>query len=151
MPKLEAVGGEVVTGADVQTLLRRAERDAETISAVVRLAVFLSLAITIFAAVGVRGAVMGTAPYGLVTGVGLFLAWRGIFHPAIPFLLVTFDIILVVAQVRMLTYAIGMPANSIFRLPATALVFDSARIEAGVIAMADEVWGWCEKANSPDR
>ncbi len=28
---------------------------------------------------------------------------------------------------------------------------DPARIEADVIAMADEVWGWCEKANSRGR
>ena len=28
---------------------------------------------------------------------------------------------------------------------------DPARIEAGVIAMADEVWAWCEKANSRGR
>ena len=28
---------------------------------------------------------------------------------------------------------------------------DPARIEAGVIAMVDEVWGWCEKANSRGR
>jgi DNA polymerase IV len=28
---------------------------------------------------------------------------------------------------------------------------DPSRIEAGVIAMADEVWGWCEKANSRGR
>jgi DNA polymerase IV len=30
-------------------------------------------------------------------------------------------------------------------------LIDPARIEAGVIAMADEVWGWCEKANSRGR
>jgi adenylate cyclase len=104
-------------------LLRRAEHDAEKISAVIRLVVYLTLALTIFAAVGVRGAVLGTASYGLVTAIGLFLAWRRIFHPAIPFLFVTFDIILVVAQVRMLAHAMGMPPDSIFRLPATALVF----------------------------
>jgi DNA polymerase-4 len=28
---------------------------------------------------------------------------------------------------------------------------DTARIEAGVMTMADEVWGWCEKANSRGR
>jgi DNA polymerase-4 len=28
---------------------------------------------------------------------------------------------------------------------------DPARIETGVIAMADEVWSWCEKANSRGR
>jgi adenylate cyclase len=108
---------------DVQTVLRRAERDAEKISAVVRLVVYLSLALTIFAAVGVRDALMGTALYGLVTAIGLFLAWRRIFHPAIPYLFVSFDIVLVVAQVRMLAHAMGMSPDSIFRLPATALVF----------------------------
>jgi adenylate cyclase len=123
MQILEAVGGEPSTVTGLQTLLRRAEHDAETTSAIVRLAVFLSLALTIFAVMGVRGAVMGAAPYGLVTAIGLFLAWRRIFHPAIPFLFVTFDIILVVAQVRMLAHAMGMPPDSIFRLPATALVF----------------------------
>jgi DNA polymerase-4 len=30
-------------------------------------------------------------------------------------------------------------------------LIDPARIEAGVIAMADEVWAWCEKANSRGR
>jgi adenylate cyclase len=122
-PEAGAQAGKAPTPPDVQTLLRRAERDAEKISAVVRLVVYLSLAFTIFAAAGVRGAVLATAPYGLVTAIGLFLAWRRIFQPAIPFLFVTFDIVLVVAQVRMLAHAMGMPPDSIFRLPATALVF----------------------------
>jgi hypothetical protein len=107
----------------VQTLLRRAELDAEKISAGVRLVVFLSLALAIFAAAGVRGAVVGTALYGLVTAVGLFLAWRRVFHPAIPYLFVSFDIVLVVTQVLMLAHAMGMRSDSIFQLPATALIF----------------------------
>jgi adenylate cyclase len=122
-PVRQKRAAEPSTVTDVQTLLRRAELDAERLSAVVRLVVYLSLALAIFAAVGFRGAVMGTAPYGLVTAIGLFLAWRRIFHPAIPFLFVTFDVILVVAQVRALAHAMGMPPDSIFRLPATALVF----------------------------
>jgi DNA polymerase IV len=28
---------------------------------------------------------------------------------------------------------------------------DPVQIEAGVIAMADDVWGWCEKANARGR
>src|SRR5579863_911397 len=108
---------------NVQTLLRRAELDAEKISAAIRLVVFLSLALAIFATVGVRGAIMGTALYGLVTAIGLFLAWRRIFHPAIPYFFVTFDIILVVAQVLMLAHAMGMQPEFIFQLPATGLVF----------------------------
>jgi hypothetical protein len=68
-------------------LLRHAELDAEKVSAVVRLVVFLSLALATSAVIGVRGAAMGTALYGLVTAIGLFLAWRGIFHPSIPYCL----------------------------------------------------------------
>jgi DNA polymerase-4 len=30
-------------------------------------------------------------------------------------------------------------------------LIDSAQIEAGVIAMADDVWAWCEKANARGR
>jgi DNA polymerase-4 len=30
-------------------------------------------------------------------------------------------------------------------------LFDPAQIEAGVIAMADDVWTWCEKANARGR
>jgi hypothetical protein len=108
---------------DVQALLRRAELDAEKVSAVVRLVVFSSLALATSAVIGVRGAAMGTALYGLVTAIGLFLAWRRIFHPSIPYLFVTFDIVLVVAQVLMLAHAMGMGPDSIFRLPATALIF----------------------------
>ncbi len=107
----------------VQTLLLRAEIDAEKISAVVRLVVFLSLALVIFTAVGARGAMMATALYGLGTAIGLFLAWRRIFHPVIPYLFVTFDIILVVAQVLMLAHSVGMRPASVFMLPATALIF----------------------------
>src|SRR5208282_2454026 len=35
--------------------------------------------------------------------------------------------------------------------PKTAAKMHALGIEAGVIAMADEVWGWCEKANSRGR
>lgn len=108
---------------NVETLLLRAELNAEKISAAVRLVVFLSLAFAIFASAGVRGAVAGTALYGFVTAIGLFLAYRRIFHPAIPYLFVTFDIVLVVAQVLILAHAMGMPHDSIFQLPATALIF----------------------------
>ena len=122
-PRAEAPEGAPSTVTDVQALLRRAELDAENVSAVVRLVVFLSLALATSAVVGVRGAAMGTALYGLVTAIGLFLAWRRIFHPSIPYLFVTFDIVLVVAQVLMLAHAMGMGPDSIFRLPATALIF----------------------------
>jgi adenylate cyclase len=113
----------VIDITNIQTLLRRAEVDAERISALVRVVVFLSLTAAVFSAVGLRGAVMGTALYGLVTAIGLVLAWRRVFHPVIPYLFVTFDVILVVLQVLMLAHAMGMQSESVFRLPAAALVF----------------------------
>jgi hypothetical protein len=78
-PKAEAPAGTPSSVTDVRTSLRRAERDAEKVSAIVRLVVFLFLALAVFAAAGARGAVMGTAPYVLLTSIGLFLAWRRIF------------------------------------------------------------------------
>ncbi len=112
---------------NVQTLLRRAEIDAEKISAIIRLIVFLSLALVIFSAADARGPGDGgriaTVSYGLGTTVGLLLAWRQIFHSAIPYLFVTFDVILVVVQVLMLARLMGIQSASAFALPAAALIF----------------------------
>ncbi len=113
--------------SDVQAMLRCAELDAEKTSAIIRLVVFLSLALTIFYAaetpVPGDGALAATGLYGLGTALGLLLAWRGIFHPAIPYLFVTFDVILVVAQVLVLARLMGMQTASPFVVPAAALIF----------------------------
>ena len=45
---------------------------------------------------------------------------------------------------------IGSESRRVRRRPSEDLV-DPGRIEAGVIAMADEVWDWCERANSRGR
>jgi hypothetical protein len=72
---------------------------------------------------------MAPAQYGLVTAVGLFLVWRRIFHPAIPYLFVTFDVVLVVAQVLIVTHSMGMQSVSVFRLrrPRLSLCSSSTR------------------------
>jgi hypothetical protein len=97
---------------NVQTLLRQAELDAEKTSAVIRLVVFLSLALAVSSVAVLRGPGFGAGTavtlYGLGTAVGLLLAWRRIFHPAIPYLFVTFDVILVAAQVLLLAGLMGM-------------------------------------------
>lgn len=113
--------------ADTQSMLRQAEVDAEKISAVVRLVIFATLAVAVLAAGdpaasgGLAGMLVGL--YGTGALVGLLLAWRRIFHPAVPYLFVTFDVVLVAAQVLMLTRMMGMPSGSAFAVPAAALIF----------------------------
>jgi adenylate cyclase len=112
---------------DTSSLLRRAELDSEKLSALIRLVIFLFLATAIFAA---RSTADGENPatalvglYGIGALLGLLLAWRRIFHPTIPYLFVTFDVTLVVAQVLLLTRMMGMQPTSAFAVPAAALIF----------------------------
>ena len=112
---------------DIGALLRNAETDAEKLSAAVRLVIFLALAVAILSASqGQRPAdsiLMVLALYGLGTGIGLVLAWRGIFNPAVPYLFVTFDVILVSAQLLMLTGLMSMGSSFAFALPIAGLAF----------------------------
>ena len=112
---------------EIQKLLRGAEINAEKISAVIRLVVFVTLASVIFSADGTLGPAasieLAIGIYGIGATVGLVLAWRGIFHPVIPYLFVTFDVILVSAQILMLTGLMGMDSHFTFALPVTGLVF----------------------------
>jgi adenylate cyclase len=111
----------------IASLLRRAEVKAERISALARLGMFLFLALAIFSAApaGQLGDSAKTvaALYGLGTAVGLLLAWRPLFHPTIPYLFVTFDVVLVAVQVLTLARLMGMPSDATFALPAGALIF----------------------------
>ncbi len=111
----------------IESLLRQAEVRAETISAIIRLVMFVFLVLVIFSAADAGGlgdrAKIATAFYGLGTALGLLLAWRRIFHPAIPYLFVTFDVVLVVVQVLMLARLMGMQPDSAFGLPVAALIF----------------------------
>ena len=105
---------------EVQKLLRDAEIDAEKISAVVRLVGFVTLASVIFSADGTRGPAtsieFAIGIYGVGTIIGLILAWCGIFHPGVPYLFVTFDVILVSAQILMLIGLMGMESYFAFAL-----------------------------------
>ncbi len=112
---------------EVQTLMRGAEIDAEKTSAVIRLVVFLTLAWVIFANESTQGTpgpiTLAIGFYGIGTILGLVLAWRGFFHPLVPYLFVTFDVILVSTQILMLTGLMGMAPSFALALPATGLIF----------------------------
>jgi hypothetical protein len=113
--------------AEIDGLLRRAELDAEKLSALVRLAVFAALAAAILSAEQSyspdTASELTIALYGIGTAIGLVLAWRRIFHPSVPYLFVTFDVILVSVLILMLSGMMGMASSFAFALPVAGLIF----------------------------
>jgi hypothetical protein len=113
--------------AEIDGLLRRAELDAEKLSALVRLAVFAALAAAVFSAEQSysrdTASELTIALYSMGTAAGLILAWRRIFHPSVPYLFVTFDVILVSALILMLSGMMGMATSFAFALPVAGLIF----------------------------
>lgn len=113
--------------SDIESPLRQAEADAEKLSAVLRVFIFATLAAAL--STTARPAELGgsagvlIALYGVGALIGVLLAWRGIFHPVIPYLFVTFDVALLAAEVLMLTRMMGMQFTSAFSVPAAALIF----------------------------
>lgn len=111
----------------VQDLLRQAEIESETTSAAVRFVLFLVLAALVFSVAETgrsgQGAELAVSLYGLGSVAGFILAWRRIVHPVLPYLLVTFDVVLVVTQVLLLTRLMEMRPTSAFSLPAASLIF----------------------------
>lgn len=105
--------------------LLRAEREADRMSALVRLGIFVLLAAAVFYAVGQTGfhygAMIDVGLYGLATVASLVLAWSGIYHRAIPYVFATFDVLLVVAHMRAIIAMMGGD-GSLFTLPAAILV-----------------------------
>lgn len=112
---------------DVEGRLREAELEAEKVSSTVRLVIFVALATVVLFASGERGPGSGATAaiilYGLGSAAGLLLAWRRIHTLAIACLFVTFDVVLIAIQVLALGRIMGMPAFSVFALPAAALIF----------------------------
>ncbi len=113
--------------AEIDGLLRRAELDAEKLSALIRLAVFAALAASILSTE--QSYSLDTMPeltialYGIGTAVGLVLAWCRLFHPFVPYLFVTFDVILVSILILMLSGMMGMSTSFAFALPVAGLIF----------------------------
>ena len=112
--------------ADTQGLLRRAELSGERFAALFRLVIFATLlAVVAFSEQGLHRLDISTwlFLYGIGTLIGIGLAWRGIVHPLIPYLFVTFDIVMVSVQLLLLTQMIGMPPTHSFAMPVATLVF----------------------------
>ena len=112
---------------EIESLLRQAEISAEKTSALIRLVVFVSLGAAIFSADRTHGPAtlseVAIAVYGIAAATGLILAWRQVFHPWIPYLFATFDVILISIEILMLSRFMGMGPTFAFALPITGLIF----------------------------
>ena len=111
----------------VQSMMLRAELDAEKLSALVRAVVFAALAMALSSSGLPDGhdlqAWTAMVVYGVGTAIGLSLAWRRLFHPAVPYAMVTLDVVLVVAHVLLIAGMMRMPSANAFAVPAAALIF----------------------------
>ncbi|MGP1395596.1 MAG: adenylate/guanylate cyclase domain-containing protein [Inquilinaceae bacterium] len=112
---------------EIEPILRRAETEGERLAAWLRVIIVVAFFAVVLALPGgadLKGPMILTACiYAAGTVVGLMLARRRLFHPTVPYLFVTFDVALLVAQLLMLSRAMGMGHLSVFALPTASLVF----------------------------
>lgn len=108
------------------TALHIAEMKADLLSAFVRVGILAVLLATMGFSIADAGFHRGVAVdiglYGLATATSVFLAWRQVYHPLLPFAFATFDIVLIVAHMRVLATLMGL-GDDLVALPASALIF----------------------------
>jgi adenylate cyclase len=113
-----------ITGA--AQALRRADVDSERLAALIRVAIFAAIlaAVTVAQSAGFdhRPLVLATYAYGAGTVVALTLAWRRIFHPALPFVFVAMDVTTLAFTIHLLGRALDMRTGLAVTLPVGGLV-----------------------------
>lgn len=112
---------------ELDETLRHAESQRERFAAAVRVIVFLALMAT---ALSLRehGAhhhpvLYVTTAYGILAAAGLVLAWRGVFHPLLPFGFVTLEVALVGMQTILMGSLMGQRPMSLASLPVASVIF----------------------------
>lgn len=120
-------GTRSTSAANADAFLRDAELAGERLSAIVRLVIFLALLALVITS-GVdhhheRFALITVAAYGVVAVAALVLAWRQIFHPALPYAYVTFDVALVCLSVLLISRMLNLSPHMAFAIPASAMIF----------------------------
>ena len=122
-------GGERLTPAGVAGLgraLRLADEESERTAALIRVAILaaLTVAVTAAEAIGSHHHPLTAAAlvYAAGTLVGLFTAWRRLFHPLLPYCFVAFDIVTLAFGIALLGRAVGLPPGLSYTLPVSGLV-----------------------------
>ena len=115
------------TVQELDAILERAERDQERLAAGLRLVIAAAL----FAAVATvqgQGAhhhplLAATVIYAGVAVLGAWLAWRGFYHPLLPYAFATGEAVLLALQIVLMSKLLDMPSEMSFALPVSGLVF----------------------------
>lgn len=118
--------GNRTAGADADAFLRDAELAGERLSAIVRLVIFLTL-LTLMIASGIDHhhevfVLITVATYGVIAVIALMLAWRSVFHPALPYVYVTFDVALVFLSVLLISRMLEPQPDLSFAGPTSAII-----------------------------
>jgi len=112
---------------DMEETLQYAEKQRERLAAIIRVFVFLALlaaVLSIRSHGGHHHPILGvTIAYGILATIGFLFAWRGIFHPALPIVFVTLEVMLVGGQTILMGSLMGQPPLSLSALPVAAVIF----------------------------
>lgn len=112
---------------DFKRTLADAESRQERLAATLRLVVFLALLATVLS-LRQHGShhhpvLSVTLTYGALAAIGLVFAWRGIFHPSLPFIFITLEVGLIAVQTALMGSLMGQPSASLAALPIAAVIF----------------------------
>lgn len=112
---------------DLEETLKYAEKQRERLAAIIRVFVFLALLAAVLSIRSHGGhhhpVLAVTIAYGILAIAGLAFTWRGIFHPLLPVVFVTLEVVLVGGQTILMGSLMGQPPMSLSALPVAAVIF----------------------------
>ena len=111
----------------LQHTLIAAEERQEYLAALIRLFVFLALTLTTISLLKTGAhhhpVLNLTIAYGMLAATGLVFAWRKIFHPLLPFVFVTIEVVLVSGQLVFMGSLMGQSPAAVTALPFATVIF----------------------------
>lgn len=112
---------------DMEDTLKYAEKQRERLAAIIRVFVFLALLAAVLSIRSHGGhhhpVLAVTIAYGILAICGLIFAWRGIFHPLLPVIFVTLEVLLVGVQTILMGSLMGQSPMALSALPVAAVIF----------------------------
>ena len=123
--------GPISTGTrpllgDAERALLRADADSERLAAVVRVAIFVAVAWSVYAAQASgfdhRPLVAATVVYGVGTLAGLVLAACKVYRPWLPYVFVALDVVTLAMALLLLGRMLDLPTSEAAALPVGGLV-----------------------------
>lgn len=123
--------GPISTGTrpllgDAERALLRADADSERLAAVVRVAIFVAVAWSVYAAQASgfdhRPLVAATVVYGVGTLAGLVLAACKVYRPWLPYAFVALDVVTLALALLLLGRMLDLPTSEAAALPVGGLV-----------------------------